>query len=164
MKMKKSLLKFVNIFLAALLTVLGFSCEEPLEEYGVPNADYTVKGKVIEKDSKTPIKGIRVGFSYFPQIIAMYGIIQTDYRTYNADTTDTSGEYNLSEHFYIGEIQGDTIPVYIQDIDGAENGLYRDTVINVDFENAVKSGKAKNWYSGEYTVELDIELNKENNE
>lgn len=51
----------------------------------------------------------------------------------------------------------DEITVYVVDINGNENGLYRDTVINVSFENAVKSGKTKKWYVGKLT--LNVVLN-----
>lgn len=162
--MKKSILKFVNICLATLLTVLGFSCEEPRMEYGVPNADYTVKGKVIDKADSKPLKGIRVAYSPYPQAVTMYGILPVPYRSYKADTTGITGDYNLTDNFSIGEIHNDTIPVYVQDIDGIENGLYRDTVIDVSFKDAKKSGKRTGWYDGEFTVEQNIELKRKTDE
>lgn len=62
--MKRACTKWMNTLLAALLALLGFSsCEEPRVEYGAPNADYTVKGKVVNKVNQQPVKGIRVGYS-----------------------------------------------------------------------------------------------------
>jgi hypothetical protein len=37
--------------------IFGFSnCEDPREEYGVPHADYNLKGKVIDKSDSKPLK------------------------------------------------------------------------------------------------------------
>lgn len=166
MKISKAFIKTSNWILATLLTLLGFSNCEPQVEYGVPNADYSVKGTVVDKVSSKPIKGIRVGFSSAPQIMLMYGVMPTPYRTYKADTTDIKGVYDLTQHFDIGEIPENATPVFVQDIDGAKNGLYRDTVILVNFENAVRTGKQKNWDKGTLTVKQNIELTpkKDSNE
>lgn len=165
MKIKKNLIRLANIFLASLLAIFGFSnCEDVRMEYGVPNADYNLKGKVTDKSDSKPIKGIRVAFSPYPQAVTMYGILPAQYRSYKADTTDVSGTYDLTDNFSIGEIQNDTIPVYVQDIDGEENGLYQDTLIKVDFKDAVRSGKRTDWYDGKFTVEKNIELKRKPNE
>ncbi len=151
----------MNWVLSGLLVLFGFTnCDAPME-YGTPNADYTLKGKVIDKADAKPIKGIRVGYSPYPSAVVMYGVPSTTYyRTLAADTTAAEGQYKLTEKFYIGEVREDSVAVYVQDIDGAENGSYRDTVLYVDFEDAELSGKAGNWYSGELTIEKNIELDK----
>ena len=168
MAFRKSLTRGINTLLAALLTLLGFSnCAEPLVEYGVPNADYTIKGTVVDKTNAKPVKGIRIGFSPgFSEPILMYGVMPQPYRSIKADTTDMSGAYKLSDNFSAGEIQDNIVPVYVQDIDGAENGLYNDTILNVDFENANHTGKKRNWYDGEFSVDVNIKLTpkKEGNE
>ena len=162
MAIKKSFIRGINLVLAALLTMLGFSkCTEPEVEYGVPNADYTVKGIVVDKADAKPIKGIRIGLARsYPEPILMYGVMPQPYRTYLADTTDIKGEYNLSENFTVGELPETDLPLYIQDIDGDENGLYNDTILNVDFEKAKHTGKTTNWYNGEYTLDVKVELTK----
>jgi len=150
----------MNWILSGLLVLFGFTnCDAPME-YGTPNADYTLKGKVIDKADAKPIKGIRVCYSQYPYVVAEYGVMPVPYRELAAVITNDQGEYKLTDKFYIGEVQEDSVPVYVQDIDGTENGLYRDTVLYVDFEDAELSGKAGNWYSGELTIEKDIELNK----
>lgn len=153
-----------NIFLATLLTLLGFSkCTDPEVEYGVPNADYTIKGTVVDKADAKPIKGIRIGFSrVYPEPMPMYGVMPQPYRSIKADTTDIQGAYKLSDNFSVGEIQDNILPVYVQDIDGAENGAFNDTILNVDFENVKKTGKTINWYEGEYSVDVNIELTRKN--
>lgn len=162
MTIPKSIFRISNLLLAALLTLLGFSkCTEPEVEYGVPNADYTVKGTVVDKADAKPIKGIRVGFvRVYSEPVLMYGVMPTPYRSFKADTTDVEGAYKLSDKFMLGDVQDNILPVYIQDVDGAENGFYNDTVLNVDFENVKATGKTKNWYAGEYSVDLNVELTK----
>ena len=78
-----------------------------------------------------------------------------------ADTTETTGAYRLTQVFAAGEIRENEVPVYVEDVDGALNGRYRDTVLTVDFGLAVRSGKSKGWYDGERTLEVNVELNPE---
>lgn len=160
MAIRKSFIRGINLVLATLLTLLGFSkCTEPMVEYGVPNADYTVKGIVVDKSDKKPIKGIRIGFSrVYPEPVLMYGVMPQPYRSIKADTTDINGAYKLSDNFSVGEIEDNILTVYVQDIDGAENGAFNDTILNVDFENAKKTGKSTNWYEGEYSLDVNIQL------
>ena len=162
MALKKSIFRVFNLFLATLLSLLGFSnCTEAEVEYGVPNADYTVKGTVVDKSDARPIKGIRIGFSrVYPEPILMYGVMPQPYRSIKADTTDLQGTYKLSDNFSVDEIQDNILPVYVQDLDGAENGAFNDTILNVDFENVKKTGKSTNWYEGEYSIDLKVELTK----
>lgn len=59
--MKKIALKTYGKILAFILSFFGLSsCEiiEPRVEYGTPSADYIVKGKVSDKFTNQPIKGI----------------------------------------------------------------------------------------------------------
>lgn len=162
MAIKKSFIRGINFLLATLLTLLGFSkCTEPEVEYGVPNADYTVKGTIVNKADAKPIKGIRIGFSrVYPEPVLMYGVLPQPYISIKADTTDSNGAYKLTENFTIGQIQDDVLTVFVQDIDGTENGLYNDTTIQVDYKNLKATGKKSNWYEGEFTKEMKIEINK----
>lgn len=162
MAIRKSFIRGINLVLATLLTLLGFSkCTEPMVEYGVPNADYTVKGIVVNKSDKKPIKGIRIGFSrVYPEPVLMYGVMPQPYRSIKADTTDLSGAYKLSDNFSIGESEDGVLTVFVQDIDSTDNGLFNDTTIQVDYKNVKATGKKTSWYDGEYTKEIKIELNK----
>ncbi|MEA4935818.1 MAG: radical SAM-associated putative lipoprotein [Paludibacter sp.] len=166
MKKNKSLIKTLNWVLAGLLAILGFSNCEPRVEYGTPNASYTVKGKVVNKEDLKPIKGIRIGYGLYPGPVLMYGVIPAPYTQLAADSSNITGDYKLTQKFYAGDIPENETPVYVQDVDGNENGLFRDTVINVNFDNATRSGKRTDWYEGELSIELDIELTpkKEGNE
>jgi putative lipoprotein (rSAM/lipoprotein system) len=158
MKKRNTFFKTLNIVLTGLLAIFGFSNCEPRMEYGTPNADYTVKGKVLNKVDSKPVKGIRVGYRPFPGAVTMYGVLPMPYTLMAADTTDTAGDYKVKENFMPGILNEKEVPVYIQDIDGTENGLFQDTTINVNFENAVKTGKRTDWYDGELTIELEVKL------
>ena len=50
------------------------------------------------------------------------------------------------------------IPVFVSDIDGEKNGLYSDTILNVNVRDATLTEKQKGWYSGGYTIKVDIKL------
>ncbi len=169
MAIRKSFFRVFNVLLAALLSILGFSACDKMGavEYGVPNADYTVKGTVLNKADSKPIKGIRVGFSrVYPEPVLMYGVMPQPYRSTKADTTQLNGAYKLKDNFTIGQIDDNSLEVFIQDIDGPANGAFNDTIITVDFSNVKATGKPSGWYDGEYGVELNIKLDekKEGNE
>jgi putative lipoprotein (rSAM/lipoprotein system) len=156
MAIKKSFIRVTNRVLVALLALFGFSnCDSGVVEYGVPNADYTVKGTVVNKADAKPIKGIRIGFTRsYSEPVTMYGVMPQPFRSNAADTTNVTGNYEFSDNF----IPVEGINIYVEDIDGTQNGLYNDTVINVDLKNATKSGKTTNWYEGKFTKVQNIEL------
>ena len=62
--MKKIAIKTYGKIITLLFALLGIGtgCEKPLPvpEYGVPAADFIIKGKVTDKESKKPIKNIAV--------------------------------------------------------------------------------------------------------
>ncbi|MDR1723361.1 MAG: radical SAM-associated putative lipoprotein [Tannerella sp.] len=156
----RPLIKGTNWALAGILTVLGFnSCdifnsEEPVE-YGSPNADYTVKGKVVNKANGKAIKGIKV--EYTSPVVPEYGAPSTSYQYLEKSVvTDDNGNFKLTANDFPGVIASQ--PVYISDIDGEANGSFADTTVVVDFKTAEQTKKGSNWYSGEYTVNLDVEL------
>ncbi|MDR2683705.1 MAG: radical SAM-associated putative lipoprotein [Dysgonamonadaceae bacterium] len=164
-KLYHPLIKVANGILAGILTVLGFSSCEDIGngngrvEYGTPNADYTVKGTVVDKASKKPVKGIRVGYSPAPRIVPMYGVIPTEYMERASTTTDDKGEFKITENLFPGE--ENPVSVYIEDIDGEENGSFVSDTLMIDFRNANQTGKKDNWYQGEYTVTVNVELTEQ---
>jgi len=163
MKTKKVLLKSINWLLAGILTLLGFTgCEKNgVDEYGVPYADYTIKGEVVNKATGKPVEGIQVGY-YFGCWGCMYGVILTPYVPKARVLTNAKGEFKLTDRFSLGEVQVEegriTLPVSVEDIDGEKNGLFFSKFLQVDMSKAEPSGKPKKWYDGEYTVNVKIEL------
>ena len=164
MKISKAFIKSTNWLLAGIISMLGFvGCKNDVVEYGAPYADYTVKGAVVDKATKTPIKGIRVGYTPIYQgPILMYGVIPTPYQPKAYVITDENGKFKLTDRFYVGEFQmvenTSVLPVFVEDIDDAVNGWFQSEYLWVDFSDAVRSGKVKGWYGGEYTVTISIEL------
>jgi putative lipoprotein (rSAM/lipoprotein system) len=164
MKINTAMIRVMNWALAGILALLGFTnCESKEEcEYGVPNADYKIKGTVTDKANAKPIKGIMVTFNPNTKPVLMYGVMPTPYREYKSDITDQNGQYEFTEHFSIGEIPDNQGIVYVVDTDGAENGLYNDTTLNVDLNKAKQTRKGDDWYEGEFSIDLNIKLTKNN--
>ena len=160
---RREFIKKMNRALAGIISMLGFGGCDIIgaKEYGTPHADYTVKGTVVNKATGTPIKGIRVGYN-IPYFGTLYGVIPTPYEPKASVTTNAKGEFKLTDRFHAGEYQTENgkpiLPVYVEDIDGEENGSFQNELLQVDFTNAERSGKAKSWYKGEYTVNLNVEL------
>ncbi|MDR0794484.1 MAG: radical SAM-associated putative lipoprotein, partial [Tannerella sp.] len=155
---RRAFIKKMNRALAGIIGVLGFAgCEKiGVVEYGMPHADYTVKGAVTDKATGKPIKGIRVGYSPANFSGVMYGVIPTPYQPKKHVLTDAKGEFKLTDGFHAGEYQiidnKPTLSVSVEDIDGEENGLFQSEHLQVNFKDADRSGKPKGWYGGEYTV------------
>ena len=160
--LRKYLFSGINWLLAGLLSLLGFSgCNiiEPMDEYGTPFADYTVKGKVLDKSTGKPVKGVRVGYSPTPVAVPMYGVPPASYQMMSvADTTDVQGEFKLTERVSLTD---EAVPIYVEDIDWAENGVYTPETLMVSFKDAERTGKPKGWYHGEYTVTVNVELEEQ---
>ena len=163
MKIKKGFIKGFNLVLAGLISLLGFvGCEKkgasyPLDEYGSPHADYTVKGTVVNKATGKPIKGIRVGYYPVVQPEPEYGVIATSFQLKSRVIvlTDTDGAFELTDNFF--PEKNLTLPVYVDDVDGEENGFFQSEEFEVDFSEAEKSGASGHWYNGEYTMTVSFE-------
>jgi len=152
---RRAFIKKMNWALAGIIGMLGFAdCDKIFskEEYGTPHADYTVKGKVVNKATGTPIEGIQVGYHNGPSF--MYGPPPANWKPKAHVLTNEKGEFKLTDSFDIGQAH----PIYVEDIDGEKNGLFKSEFLEVDFKDAVRSGKQKSWYKGEYTVNMNIEL------
>ena len=157
---RRAFIKRMNWALAGIIGMLGFAgCkkdDEMMLEYGTPHADYTVKGAVVNKATGKPIEGIRVGYDTEPRVGQMYGVLLTPYVPKSYVMTNAKGEFKLTDTFFPNLNQ--TIPVYVEDVDGEENGLFQSEILQVDFSKAEHSGKPTHWYHGEYTVTLNVEL------
>ena len=160
--MKRLLIKVTNSILASIMGLFGFtSCHERglnKPEYGVPHADYTVKGSVIDEVTEEPIAGIRVGYSPVEWDEDAFGP-EPEYH-WEPDTyviSSANGGFTLTGSFF-NEGKNAILPVYVEDIDGEENGSFQAKKVEVDFKDAVQSGKPDSWYGGEFTVTTNIQL------
>ena len=144
---RRAFIKKMNWSLAGIIGLLGFaSCEKDNQ-----GTVYTVKGTVVNKANGKPIKGIRVGYSGAPYIgpYSMYGTLPAPYVPKAHVLTDTKGEFTLTDSFQDDEIQiienKPTLPVFVDDIDGEENGLFQNEYLQVDM-------------SGGKTATINVEL------
>jgi putative lipoprotein (rSAM/lipoprotein system) len=153
-------MKGANWLLAGVMTLLGFGgCEagKTPPEYGVPSADFTVKGTVVNKAGGKPVKGIRVSYISPEDRAVIDDALLTEYDKRMTDITETDGSFSITG----GMFPNTSIPVslYTQDLDGTENGGYFGTdSLEVDFSEAQLGGKPDGWYNGEYTVTVEVGL------
>ena len=162
MKMKKitekarKLLRAIYMGLGAGAVVLMFqAC------YGMPSANYTIKGAVFNENTGNPIKGLRVG--YYPEVWDddLYGP-PSEKPYYFIDTyfvlTNEKGGFELTSSGFPRE---NTIFIYIEDVDGEENNLYQPKKTEVDFSDAIHNTigvGAGSWYEGEYIKIINVKM------
>jgi putative lipoprotein (rSAM/lipoprotein system) len=122
-----------------LLILLGFpaACDLQGTEYGVPSAEFKVKGIVKDLSSGAVVKGIQVAMDY--------------------DTVKVSpdGSYTVKARRF-PEDQDFTLR--FRDVDGEANGEYQDLDTLVKFKNPVFKGGDGHWYEGSTETTLDINL------
>ena len=147
--MKIKYLKLKNWLLVSLGTLLGLQvgCSKepnrgPSAAYGCPEGAYHVVGTVVNEEGE-PIEGIRVG-RYF--CLPLY---------YN-DTTGPDGRYDVCT---IGS-PGRQSLLEFDDIDGEQNGLYRDTIVSVVADPSAFHGADGAWFEGTADIELDVTLHR----
>ncbi len=143
--MKTKLLKITNKVLSVLISSIGIgtlfsanSCNTAVE-YGVPSAKYKVNGKILS-ESGQPISNIQVTIDY------------------DSANTNSEGYYEVSGTRM--PLDTATFNLKFSDIDGEKNGLYKDKDTSVTFINPEFKGGDGDWYVGETTKELNINLDK----
>ncbi|MBK5195221.1 MAG: radical SAM-associated putative lipoprotein [Proteiniphilum sp.] len=138
--MKKIALKSYGKIISLLMSLFGFilGCGtgiDPVAEYGVPSADFKVKGTVKSAVTGKGISNIRV-------------IVKEPY-SMKGDTTYTavSGDYSME----VKHIIGFPVTLYADDVDDTVNGEYKSDslVVNWDDVTRIKEGD-NNWYDGVY--------------
>ena len=156
--MKLKLRSFYSKILSACLVLLGFSaCEVfTVDEYGSPSAKYKVLGKVVSSnDEKKPIENIRV---------VMVENVNEENKLYlYGDTTytDSGGKFEINRH----DFPYSQFKIKIQDVDGADNGLFEDMEQVIEFSNSDYKGGSGNWYKGEAQKDMGtIEINPKQEE
>ena len=136
--MKIKYLKLKNWFLVSLAGLMGVNMSSCGLEYGCPEAEYTVKGKVTNPSGE-PIPGIKVTGNW------------------DNDITSASGDYILSarvEPLYPEE----TIQIVFADVDSSENGSYQNDTVPVTFQYSELTGGDGHWYEGSATKTLNVTL------
>lgn len=150
--MKKRCNKIFGWIISGMLSLLGFSScdiipDMPLE-YGTPNANYTVKGKVTDHANK-PIQGIEV-------TIKRSGLPVDD--PFNSKTlaSDTKGEFSNE---FKGEFPRDIVfTLTFTDIDGVQNGEFNTKQESVEIKSSELKGRSSGWFAGSATKEVTVKL------
>ena len=131
----KKVIKISTKICGSLLAVLGFSALVTScgPKYGMPPQE-VISGKVTDKVTGKPIKGIKVTNAFFfPDSLSAfpaYGPPPVEYVSF----TDKNGSYTMSVDFIQPYL-------YFRDVDGAANGLYNDTTVTVDVRNIALTPK-----------------------
>lgn len=154
--MKIKYLKLRNWLLVSLGGLLGINltgCEKfsfPFAcEYGCPEGTYHVKGTVTNEKGE-PVAGIGVA----RQFVEMSEDGQPIYS--HMDTTGPDGSYDVNIYCFPGTNED----LHFDDIDGEQNGLYRDTVIKVQSDNF--HGGDGNWNHGTAEITQNVTLQSAN--
>ena len=119
-------IKTYGRILAALLAWLGFSSVlVSCHKYGSPFATYKVKGIATSEMDGAPIAGIRAVLKYQPD----------EKSEMDAAYTDSKGVFNLKGH--------GGMYVELIDVDGENNGWFKDTTVVADFSQVKFKGIVK---------------------
>ena len=160
--MKKLLIKSFDKILIAILCLIGLltGCDlihPPVAEYGVPHADYEIKGIITDSITSAPIQNVRVivtqNKTYKDHDSTIVHIDTLDYRE-----TDSDGNYDIQfQTFPLEEI---TFKIKTEDPDGsASGGDFISQQKDVIFKQSELTG-GKSWYSGKAVKIVDIKLKK----
>lgn len=156
--MKKRYLKVTAWIATALSSVLGLvGCggsffggdePEPMVEYGVPSATFTLKATV--KHQGTPVEGIRIE------------VLDSNRPELNLaeQTTDAEGKATVKATIFPREGYQ---KYRVTDIDGAKNGSYQSQVDSVLISRKDLEGKSEGWHEGNLTKSVEIELKEQKN-
>jgi len=138
--MKFKILSGYNLIISFLVSLLGFAtaCESTGgDEYGVPTARFTVKGKVTTVVTGAPVANIKVKMLR------------------DSTISDASGNYQISG---IEFPHSQSIPIKYMDMDGALNGELQTLDTVVEFKDPKFTGGNGNWFQGETEKEFNIAL------
>jgi len=157
--MRETVIKFFDKIIVFLLGFSGVfsACDiygpveyGPFVEYGMPHADYKLKGVITDKETSSSIENIRV-------------IRHTNSEWIMNDTvyTDAEGKYAF-EFVDFPPLPEKGLLLKVEDIDGEENGgFFESKEIDVDFTQVEKVEKGDGrWYAGKFVITKNIELNR----
>jgi putative lipoprotein (rSAM/lipoprotein system) len=154
-KLNRSILRKINYCIGFILSLLGVSftgcavdygCPPIQCEYGVPQADYQISGRV-ENSQKQAIKGIEVSIKQTNNPYKQTPLAK--------DTTDADGSFEFSfTEFPVNELLITTL-----DIDSTENGSYQSNSIQITPE--YKDDPNNTWHSSTEINNIVITLEEE---
>ena len=122
--MKNKYLRFFNGILAIAITILGFSCEDTPDMYGMPPVNYTVKGKVVNQQNES-----------VPDIQLIIKDAKSDYKT--PGDTIKSIDNGIFWYQKYGDNSAEKIKIIYRDLRDKETVYQTDSIIvdKVDSED-----------------------------
>jgi len=161
--MKKLLLKPYNSLIMVLLGLIGTltGCklaDSPVAEYGVPNAEYEIKGTVTDSITSTAVQNLRVVITQTP-VSAGKDTSLNKIDTVAVKLTDSAGKYDISVQEF--PLDKRTFNVKVEDTDGTANGgdfqaQAQDAVAMHSDLTGAKTG----WSQGKAVKIVDFKLKK----
>ncbi|MFT3751944.1 MAG: radical SAM-associated putative lipoprotein [Paludibacter sp.] len=161
--MKKLILKPYDKIIVAILGLISFLTGCNLigptpAEYGVPTADYEIKGTVTDSLTSTPITQAKVTITR-TETWQLENQTTTHIDTLATEKTDSNGKFDIQvQQFPLDEV---TFHVNIEDVDGNANGgdFYPQNK-DISFKIADLTGTKADWYSGKAAKTQDFKLKK----
>lgn len=151
--MKNIFLRFVKWSLSILGLSLGCyaltGCVRV--EYGVPHANFQVKGKVIDSKTKEGLRGISVTMNPagYQQVNGQESVSKY---YYDSTVVNVNGEFEL----WAQEMTSGNIYLKVKDIDPYTYGNYLEKTVKVQFQQTEEGSGS--WYEGTYSSDILIEL------
>lgn len=152
--------KLVVLLLGFVASLMGCKdvIQPPVAEYGVPHADYQLKGTVTDSISASPIVNARVTITR-TETYQEQNVTKIHIDTLAQKETDSSGQYDItSTQFPLPEQH---FQVHIEDLDGSANGgdfaTQKKEVVVISTELA---GDKSSWYAGKALKTIDFKLKK----
>ena len=138
--MKRTFLKIYGKTIVFLLGLFGFTTGCLTVAYGTPEADFVLKGRIKSITTEEPVKNIEVDMNY------------------NTVRSDENGDFTIRINAFP---EPQTFDIFIKDIDGEENGSYRDMETSVTFPGTnFNSENSDEWYEGEEKQDITFYLNE----
>ena len=142
-------------FLSILLALMGFSVSGCFGrvEYGTPNADWSVKGRVVD-ETNCPVGGLQVALgNRFEN--TQYVIYDVNYKPLDTLQTAGDGTYMIERSGFPIE----QLDIHVQDIDGElRGGEFEDAHLIIKM---IEYTGGKGWYTGHADIEVpDIIVKK----
>ncbi len=156
-KLNRLFIKGTNWALAGLLSLLGFACSSdseddlPRPEYGSPHADYSIKGKVINKHGEA-IPGLLIEI-----------VPDKEYQWVDSVNTQQDGAFVWNGSLTTPEYDI-SVEVITSDIDGDKNGSFLSDTTNVYFTKEDLKDPGGFWYNGKAEKEVIITLKEKSQE
>lgn len=132
--------------------------EPQVTVYGVPTVDFAVKGRVVNSKGK-PVKGVVV--TLINSDIDPDNLPDTPHwkeqMARMSDTTDAEGAFAVRTT----DRPWEKVRVMVRDVDGKQNGLYENQLLDVQFGDPEPGNKpVSSWQLGEKKAEVTIQMDE----